>query len=156
MWGLLVLTAPLTVIAGRCRFLTFALSLTAAVALCTSTGAARAAEWFQVDIITRLDAASSHDTYGLLLSLWRDAFLQAKTSPEDYSQAYMEDVLDRIDQLLLEDGEGEATSTASATQPNIIMVLLLSGLIARETKHYVYDGNLEEVDDTEIPQYDEK
>lgn len=121
--GLLVLTAPLTVIAGRCRFLTFALSLAAAVALCTSTGAARAAEWFQVDIITRLDAASSHDTYGLLLSLWRDAFLQAKTSPEDYSQAYMEDVLDRIDQVLLEDGEGEAAFTASATQPNIIMVL---------------------------------
>ena len=33
---------------------------------------------------------------------------------------------------------------------------LLYTSIARETKHYVYDGNLEEVDDTEIPQYDEK
>ena len=40
--------------------------------------------------------------------------------------------------------------------PNIIVILLLSGMIARETKHYVYDGNLDEVDDTEIPQYDEK
>ena len=28
--------------------------------------------------------------------------------------------------------------------PNIIMVLLLSGLIAKETKHYVYEGNLDE------------
>ena len=40
--------------------------------------------------------------------------------------------------------------------PNCIAVLGLSAVIARETKHYVYDGNLEEVDDTEIPQYDEK
>ena len=35
--------------------------------------------------------------------------------------------------------------------PNIIMVLLLSGLIARETKHYVYEDNLNEPDHTEIP-----
>lgn len=35
--------------------------------------------------------------------------------------------------------------------PNIIMVLLLSGLIARETKHYVYEDNLEEEDNTPIP-----
>ena len=40
--------------------------------------------------------------------------------------------------------------------PNCIAVLGLSAVIARETKHYVYDGNLEEVDETEIPQYDEK
>ena len=121
--GLLVLTRPLTAVSGRCRFLTFGLSLAAAVGLCTTAGAARAAEWFQVDIITRLDAASSHDTYGLVLSLWRDAFLQAKESPEGYSQAYMEDVLDRIDAILLEDGAGETASAASAVQPNIIMVL---------------------------------
>lgn len=35
--------------------------------------------------------------------------------------------------------------------PNIIMVLLLSGLIARETKYYVYDGNLDVEDKTPIP-----
>ena len=121
--GLLVLTAPLTAIAGRCRFLTFAFSLAAAVFLCTSTGATQAAALFQVDIVTRLDAASSHDTYGLVLSLWRDAFLQAKTSPEGYGPEYMEDVLDRIDQLLVEDEEGEEASPASTVQPNIIMVL---------------------------------
>ena len=40
--------------------------------------------------------------------------------------------------------------------PNVIAVLLLSGLIARETKHYVYDGNLMEKEDVEIPQFDEK
>lgn len=35
--------------------------------------------------------------------------------------------------------------------PNIIMVLLLSGMIAKETKHYVYDGNLDEAYSEEIP-----
>ena len=40
--------------------------------------------------------------------------------------------------------------------PNIIVVLLLSGMIARETRHYVYDGNLDEADDTPIPQLEGK
>ncbi len=40
--------------------------------------------------------------------------------------------------------------------PNCIAVLGLSALIARETRHYVYDDNLEEIDSTEIPQFDEK
>ena len=40
--------------------------------------------------------------------------------------------------------------------PNIIVVLLLSGLIARETKHYVWDKNLEETDETPIPVLESK
>ncbi|MEG0027683.1 MAG: alanine:cation symporter family protein, partial [Raoultibacter sp.] len=35
--------------------------------------------------------------------------------------------------------------------PNIIVVLALSGLIARETKHYVYEDHLDETDATPIP-----
>lgn len=35
--------------------------------------------------------------------------------------------------------------------PNIIAILLISGLISRETKHYVYDGNLDEPFDEPIP-----
>ena len=35
--------------------------------------------------------------------------------------------------------------------PNIIMVLLLSGMIARETKYYVHDGNLDEDYDQDVP-----
>ena len=34
--------------------------------------------------------------------------------------------------------------------------LLLSGLIAKETKHYVWDKNLEETDDTPIPVLESK
>jgi AGCS family alanine or glycine:cation symporter len=40
--------------------------------------------------------------------------------------------------------------------PNIICVLVLSGMIARETKHYVYDDNLDELDSTPIPQLESK
>ena len=40
--------------------------------------------------------------------------------------------------------------------PNIVVVLLLSGMIARETRHYVYDGNLDEPDDAPIPQLEGK
>lgn len=40
--------------------------------------------------------------------------------------------------------------------PNIIVVLLLSGMVARETRHYVYDGHLDETDETPIPQLESK
>ncbi len=40
--------------------------------------------------------------------------------------------------------------------PNIVAVLLLSGMIARETKHYVWDGNLDEHCDDEIPVFEDK
>ncbi len=40
--------------------------------------------------------------------------------------------------------------------PNIIMVLLLSGLIARETKHFVYEDNLNEKVEDEIPVMESK
>ena len=54
-------------------------------------------------------------------------------------------------------GVGNAVWTASDIAnalmaiPNIIVVLLLSGVVARETKHYVYDGNLDEQATDEIP-----
>ena len=40
--------------------------------------------------------------------------------------------------------------------PNIIVVVLLSGMIARETKHYVWDNNIDEIDETPIPVFDDK
>ena len=54
----------------------------------------------------------------MALSLWRDCFLQAKKSPEGYSEAYMEQVLARIDEILTEDS---ADAPAAAVQPNIIV-----------------------------------
>ena len=35
--------------------------------------------------------------------------------------------------------------------PNIVVVLLLSGMIARETRRYVWEGNLDEADEAPIP-----
>lgn len=40
--------------------------------------------------------------------------------------------------------------------PNCICLIALSALIAKETKYYVFDGHLEETDNTVIPQYDNK
>ena len=40
--------------------------------------------------------------------------------------------------------------------PNIIMVLLCTGMVAKETQHYVYDGNIEEEYDHETPTLEEK
>ena len=81
--GILILVRRLTLLTGRCRFVTFSVSLALTIGLFSTQGAQAAGAVFQVDVNTRLAAANSHDTYGLTLSLWRDCFLQAKKSPED-------------------------------------------------------------------------
>lgn len=40
--------------------------------------------------------------------------------------------------------------------PNIVVVLALSGMITKETRHYVYEDNLDEADETPIPQIEGK
>ena len=102
--AILVLVRRLTALTGRVRFLSGSVALALGLGLLSTQGAQAAGALFGVDMNTRLAAASSHDTYGLTLSLWRDCFLQAKKGPEGYGQAYMEDVLARIDELLAEDG----------------------------------------------------
>lgn len=139
--ALLALTAPLTRLSGRGRFVTGSLALAAALGLCTPAGAAGAADFFQVDIITRLDAASSHDTYGLILSLWRDAFLQAKEAPEEYGPEYMAAVLDRIDEILLEDAEDQQAPAREAEAPNILMVLSESFYDVTKLPSLTFDGD---------------
>ena len=47
-------------------------------------------------------------------------------------------------------------SNALMAIPNCIAVLGLSFVIARETQHYVWEHNLDEIDDTPIPQFDTK
>ena len=124
--GVLFLARRLTVFTGRVRFLTFSISLALTVGLFSTPGAQTVGEAFQVDVNTRLDAANSHDAYGLLLSLWRDSCLQAKESPEEYGEAYMQDVLTRIDEILTADSASAESGTSAETtavRPNIIMVL---------------------------------
>ena len=118
--GLLALTSRLTRLNGRVRFVSFGVGLATAVAMFSAVGAARLGDALGVDVYTRLSTAVNHDSYGLTLSLWRDAFLQDRAGPEGYGPDYMEGVLARIDQLLEEQGVGSGTQTV---QPNVIVVL---------------------------------
>ena len=47
-------------------------------------------------------------------------------------------------------------SNALMAIPNIIMVLLCTGMVAKETQHYVYDGNIDEEDSHHAPTLEEK
>ncbi len=51
-----------------------------------------------------------------------------------------------------------ATDIANALMaiPNIIMVLVMTGVVAKETQHYVYDGNIEEECSDTVPTLEEK
>ncbi|MEG2533728.1 MAG: alanine:cation symporter family protein, partial [Gordonibacter sp.] len=40
--------------------------------------------------------------------------------------------------------------------PNIVAILLLSGLVTRETRHYVYDNHTAEINDDPIPLIESK
>ena len=120
---LLLLTKPLTAIRGRWRFLSFALALPLCVVLFSSGSINTVGELFQVDVYTLLDGASSHDTYGLTLSLWRDCFMEGKTGPEGYGEEYMQQVLSRLDELLAEDAAAQTPAEEPAQMPNVIMIL---------------------------------
>lgn len=126
----LALTRPLTVLQGRSRFLSFGVSLALAVGLCTPSGAHAVGEMLGIDFYKRMDADVSHRLYGLTLSLWRDYFLQDMTllatfktgDGRDYDADYMQDVLARIDELLVEE-DGEALASLETGEPNILFIL---------------------------------
>ena len=115
--AVLFLTRRLTRLEGRTRALSLVFSVTAAVILCTGPGTRTVGGWLGVDFYTRMPAAENRNVHGLTLSLWRDAFPQPKTPPEGYSEAYMQEVLDRIDRLLAEE------QPLPETRPNILFIL---------------------------------
>lgn len=115
--AVLFLTRRLTRLEGRTRALSLVFSVTAAVILCTGPGTRTVGGWLGVDFYTRMPAAENRNVHGLTLSLWRDAFPQPKTPPEGYSEAYMQEVLDRIDRLLTEE------QPLPETRPNILFIL---------------------------------
>lgn len=115
--AVLFLTRRLTRLEGRTRALSLVFSVTAAVILCTGPGTRTVGSWLGVDFYTRMTAAENRNVHGLTLSLWRDAFPQPKTPPEGYSEAYMQEVLDRIDRLLAEE------QPRPETRPNILFIL---------------------------------
>lgn len=116
---LLALTRRLTMLNGQIRFLTFSLYVLLAVMLSVPSSARAFGGRLGMDFNVRLDPATNHEHHGLTLSLWRDCFLQSKPPAEGYGKEYMQDVLARVDELLLENG----TSDISETSPNIIFIL---------------------------------
>lgn len=116
--AVLLLARRLTHLAGRQRFLTGSLLLTAAIALFSGQGAQRVGTRFGVDVYTRTASSVSHERYGLSLSLWRECFLQPMEGPDGYDAAYMQRVLSRIDELTA----GYAAPATSVT-PNVLVVL---------------------------------
>lgn len=115
--AVLFFTRRLTALDSLVRGRSCLLSLTLAGILLTGTGTRTVGGWLGVDFYTRMDAAASHDLHGLTLALWRDIFPQPKTPPEGYSEAYMLEVLDRVDEIL---GTGPAEEQ---TKPNILFIL---------------------------------
>ncbi len=115
---LLFLTRRLTALKGVLRARSCLFSLTLAGILLTGTGSRTLGNWMGVDFYTRMPPAENHSLHGLTLSLWRDAFPQPKTPPEGYDQAYMLEVLERIDQLL-----PGSPAKEPETKPNILFIL---------------------------------
>lgn len=115
---LLAVTAPLTRLRKTPHYVQIAAAVLLSIVLFTPLCIGQVGERFSVDVYTRLDPASSHNTYGLTVSLWRDLLLQHKNSVEGYSADYMRQDLERIDQLL-----GQQTAVSDGKQPNVIMIL---------------------------------
>jgi len=117
--ALLFLFRKLTILKGRTRFLSASISLMVLIALFSPNCAETIGRTFDVDVYARMPAANNTATHGMTIALWRDCVLRPADKPEEYSEAYMEDVLQRIDALLAERGE----SQGEATQPNVIFIL---------------------------------
>ncbi len=115
--AVLFLTRRLTALDSLVRGRSCLLSLTLAGVLLTGTGTRSVGGWLGVDFYTRMDAAASHDLHGLTLALWRDIFPQPKTPPEGYCEAYMLEVLDRVDEIL------GTEPAAEETRPNLLFIL---------------------------------
>ncbi len=93
---------PLMKIQGKPRIARVIISCVLCLFFLSGPCAQIVGDMFQVDVITRLDPVSSHNTYGLTVSLWRDRVLRDKKPPEGYGAVFMRNILDRIDSLLTE------------------------------------------------------
>jgi len=118
----LVVTRRLTMLRGKGRFFCATLSLAALLALFSPLCAPTVGEVFSVDVYARMPAAHNNSFHGLTIALWRDLVVQDMPAPEGYSEASMQRVLARIDELLAEDEPAQADDGA-AVQPNVIMIL---------------------------------
>ena len=115
---ILILLRKFVKLQGKERLAGLGVSVLLALCLFTGFGAEKVGPVFGVDMYTRTAATVSHDRYGLTVSLWRDCFLGSMDGPGGYSEAYMQDVLARIDELTADYRTEEDVVT-----PNVLFIL---------------------------------
>ncbi len=115
----LLILQRLTVLKGRARFLSAALALNLLIGVLSPSCSAWIGSVFSVDVYARMPAATNNNQYGLTLALWRDSVMQTTPEPTGYSERYMRQVLERVDELLEQKTSGED----GTARPNVIMVL---------------------------------
>lgn len=118
--GVLFLFRKWTAIRGKFRGFSVAGSLALLVFMFTTTGGVVFGGLFGVDVNSRMPIANNNAAYGLTLALWRDVVIDADIRPEGYSEAYMQNVLTRIDEILAED---EPASATAGVEPNVLFIL---------------------------------
>lgn len=121
---LLFLFQRLTILTGeRRRFLCGTLSLIALLWTFSPEGGMVLGPLANIDIYASMPPANNHRFHGLTLSLWRDAVMQGVPAPDGYSEAYMQDVLTRIDEILLSQEQPAAGEDSERVVPNVVYVL---------------------------------
>lgn len=133
---ILILLRKVVKLQGKERLGGLGISILLALCLFTGFGAEKVGPLFGVDMYTRTAASVSHDRYGLTVSLWRDCFLGSMERPGGYSKEYMQDVLDRIDELTA----GYRTEE-NVVIPNVIFILSESFFDLTRLPDLTYDSD---------------
>ena len=134
--AILVLLRKFVKLQGKERLAGLGISILLCLCLFTGFGAEKIGPVFGVDMYTRTAASVSHDRYGLTVSLWRDCFLGSMDGPGGYSEAYMQDVLARIDELTADYKTEESVAT-----PNVLFILSESFFDLNRLPDLTYDSD---------------
>ena len=116
---LFLLGKMLTLGSGRTRFVLATAVVSLGLALVIGPGGPALGRAFSVNTQDRMMSAISYRDYGLTVSLWRDMCLLAGREPEGYGPEYMQQVVERLDELLGASG----TAEPAGEQPNVIFIL---------------------------------
>ena len=104
---------------GRMRFLTLCASLSVLLIFVFGNGAKPLGRAFSLDMQTRQEAEQTYGAYGAVAGIWRDYAMRGDTEITDYSEAYMQNVLARIDARI---AEHPVQARAEEDYPNIVVL----------------------------------
>jgi len=109
----------LTLGSGRTRFVLATVVASLGLGLIIGPGGPALGRTFSVNTQDRIMSAISYRDYGLTVGLWRDMCLLVGQEPEGYGPEYMQQVVERLDELLGAAG----TDKPTGEQPNVIFIL---------------------------------